>query len=237
MSITVAATPFIPVQASAADNNYPISDINVIVDTPADLYTLTRNVSKGNRGVEILDTEPEKLYAVYQQRHIYLDVFPEDLSYEILLTAVGSNEPDSAALSEEELQAYADSVKSMYDQYESEEFMGVTTYSHNGINYTVTLGRHMEEIFSAYTVDYQTIKNGIKYDYILQTNNIEPNDEILGKLLYIIDSANYTPVKASITESPFFTLIKEYVIGGGITIGILFLIIYLVNRSSKKNVY
>lgn len=224
----------IAITAYAAGAQYKISDINVILTVPDGLYSLTRNVSAGNRAVEILDAKPEELYALYQHKSIYLDAFPEDLSYEIILVASKTDEDDFVAMTEAELKEFENSLISEYETVENETLLSVSQYSGNGTDYIVTSSYYKDDYVSSYAIKYSTVKNSFNYSYILQTNDTELNDEHITAINSLIDSAEYTYVRSSITESPVFTTIMESLIGGGLSIAILAAILFLLTKSTKK---
>lgn len=224
----------ITIMAYAAGTQYKISDINVILTVPEGLYSLTRNVSEGNIAVEILDAKPEELYALYQHKGIYLNAFPEDLSYEIILVASKTDEDDFMAMTDDELKEFENSLIKEYETMENEALLSVSQYTGNGTDYIVTSSYYKDNYVSSYAIKYSTVKNNTNYSYILQTNDTELSDEHISILNSLIDSAEYTYVRSSVTESPIFTTIMEKLIGGGLTIVILSAILFLLTRSTKK---
>jgi hypothetical protein len=231
---TAILTLSIAITAFAAGTQYRISAINVILTVPDGLYSLTRNVSEGNKALEILDADPEELYAVYQQKGIYLDAFPQDLSYELVLVATEVDDDDFTTLSDEALADYESSLIEEYAAMENETLLSVSQYMGNETPYLVTSSYYKDDYVSSYAIKYYTVVDHTGYHYILQTNDTELTDEHLSMLNQLVDSAQYTEVSASVTESPFFTSIMETLIGGGISIGILVLILFLLIRGSQK---
>lgn len=234
--LTTFLTMSIFITAFAAGTTQKISAINVVLTVPEGLYSLTRNVSAGNKALEILDAEPEELLGIYQQKGIYLDIFPADLSYEIVLAAAAVEDEDFKILSEEEVMDYANSLAAQYESMEYETLLSVSQYTGNGTPYLVTSSFYEDSIVSSYAVKYYTVVNGIGYNYILQTNGTELTEEITAVITSILDSAEYREVKASLNESPFFMTILETLIGGGLTIGALVLVLWLLTKSTKKKI-
>lgn len=225
----------ISITAYAKDTTQKISAINVSVTVPDGLYYLTRNVSEGNRAVEILDASPEELYAVYQQKGIYLDIFPEDIAYEIVLCANKTTDSNTTKMTDEELTAYENNLKKEYENMEHEELLYVSQYSAASADYIVTSSYYSDDNVTTYATKYYTVKDGFAYNYILQTNGTETTDEQINVLNSIVGSAQYEKLHSSITESPVYSLVMEYIIGGGISVAALLAIAYLLNRSAKKN--
>lgn len=229
LTLSMALTAF------AAGMEYKISAINVIVTVPEGLYSLGRNVSEGNPALEILDAKPEELYAVYQQKGIYLDAFPKDLSYEIVLVATSVTDADFIKLTEPELQEYTSTLQNEYESMENETLLSVSQYTGGSTDYLVTSSHYEDDYVTSYAMKYYTTKNGIGYNYIIQTNGDEISEEHINMINQLIDSAQYTTVSASISESPFFTMMMEYLIGGGLSIIALAFVLFLLMKSSKKH--
>lgn len=218
------------------ETEHKISAINVVVTVPDGLYSLTRNVTEANPALEILDAKPEELYAVFQQKGIYLDIFPADLSYEIVLAAVNVTDENFRELSETELADYTDSLMKEYENMENETLLSVSQYTANNVPYLVTSSFYDDSYVSSYAIKYYTVVNGIGYNYILQTNAAELNSEHTAVITAILDSAEYRTVNSSVSESPFFMTILETLIGGGLTIGALVLVLWLLTKSTKKKI-
>ena len=105
------------------------------------------------------------------------------------------------------------------------------------IEYIHTYSHNKKSDISVYVSKYHTVMNGFSYDFIIQTNDIEinENDKMNQQFLEIIDSAQFTQVKSSITESSIFMEMYETFIGFGLTVLILGVIIFLMSGKSKKN--
>lgn len=221
----------------AAEKEYKISAINLIVNVTEDLNVLTRNVSEGNPALEILNAEPVELQNTYLQNHIYLDAFPDDLSYEILVTATRINTSGSRnfnELEESEFKDYFDRLTEEYNASENEELIHMDIYQNNTTKYVYTYTHNTLNNVSSYIARYYTVMDGYNYHYTLQTNDLEIDDTLSATLQSIVDSAQYTEVKSSITESGLFMEIYETFIGFGFTVVILGIVLFLLIRSSKK---
>lgn len=222
----------------AANKEYAISAINLIVSVPEELNVLTRNVSEGNAALEKLDASANEILTSYTNNNIYLNAFPDDLSYEIIITSTAINNSDAKSfkdIPEAELFEYiAKLIKSYNDAKESELLNDNYVYESDNAKYILTKLKTNTSTGDVYTVRYYTVTNGYNYYYTMQSNN----EEILNNSEYylsdIVDSANYTEVKSSLTESSLFMELFETFIGFGLTVLVLGLIIFALNKASKN---
>lgn len=240
--ITILLTSMIilttTVTALCATKEYKISAINLILNVSDELYAVTRNVSTGSPALDILKTDAIKLQNLYLQNDIYLDVFPEDLSYEILVTAVAANSQvaDYNIASDDYFTDYMEQIRNGYNS-EDDILIDISLYENATTKYIHTYSHNKKSDISVYVSKYHTVMNGFSYDFIIQTNDIEinENDKMNQQFLEIIDSAQFTQVKSSITESSIFMEMYETFIGFGLTVLILGVIIFLMSGKSKKN--
>ncbi len=219
------------------EKEYSISAIDLTVSVTEDLNVLTRNVSEGNPALEILDAEPIALQNSYLQNHIYLDAFPDDLSYEIIVTATDIHNDDAknfSDLNENDFAEYCEKLKSGYAEGGHEELLSMEIYQNDVTKYVYTYTHSTLNDVSSYIARYYTVMNGRNYNFTLQTNDLEITDELDSQLQSIVDSAQYAKVKSSITESGLFMELYETLIGFGLTVLILGTILFLLIRSSKK---
>ena len=226
---TVMATDTVPC------NTVAVSDLDVTIQVPSSLYYLTRNVSAGNEAFAVLKELDDSANAndmlnYYIANDVYVDIFPEDLQYEILVHS-SEDVKDFTQLEEADFVPYIERMRKEYeeagidcdcivlDQKNEQTFL--VTSTHSTLNNT-----------SVYVLRLYTVVNGYNYYYVLQSNGKEI-DATLEELLYdIANSAVYEHVEASITESSLFMELYETVIGFGLTILILDHRLHIVVRSA-----
>ncbi len=222
--------------AFAEDKEYKISAINLIVTVTEPLNVLTRGVSESNPALEILDTDAVTMQNSFVQNNIYLDVFPDDLSYEILVSATELENKDNAGfntLSDTELEEFMNRLGGDFASNENEELLFMELYENDVTKY-IHLSTHFTlDDTSVYTERYYTVMNGFNYYFTLQTDNIEIGSELSSILTSMVNSAQYTEVKSSLTESGLFNEVYEMFIGFVLTVLILGTILFMVTRKPK----
>ncbi|MCM1468415.1 MAG: hypothetical protein NC086_09720 [Alistipes sp.] len=225
----------------AEDKEYKLSAIDLIVSVDGDLNALTRGVSESNPALEILGTDAVSMQNIYIRNNIYLDVFPDDMRYEILITATeladkenaGFDTLEDAALLEymerlnEEFAAAPNSELLSMDLYEND----VTKYIHTS---TLTTQELSDRTVSVYAERYYTVMNGFNYYFTLQTNDPEMGGGLSSTLTAMVNSAQYTELKSSLGESGFFNEMYEMFMGFGLTVLILGTILFLITRKPKR---
>lgn len=235
--LTIVMIFSVTVTAFAEDKEYKISAINLIVTVTDHLNVLTRGVSESNPALEILGTDAVTIQNSFLQNNIYLDVFPDDLSYEILITATqleNKENPGFDALADTDLKEFMNRLSMEFDASDNEELLSMDIYENDVTKY-IHLSTHftMEET-SVYTERYYTIMNGFNYYFTLQTNDMEINSELSSTLTSIVNSAQYTEVKSSLSESGLFNEVFEMLVGFGLTVLILGTILFMISRKPKK---
>lgn len=237
--LTTMITLFTTVFVYAAENEYAISAIDLIVNVSDELNVLTRNVSEGHPALQILEgANAVDLRNSFIQNNIYLNAFPDDLKYEIIITATNVNNDSAKNFSElenNEFEAYCKQLTESFESSEHEELLDISIYENDTTKYVVTHTHNTNNNISVYAKRYYTVMNGFNYNYILQTDDIEITSELEENFLEIINSANYTKVDASITESGIFMEMYETFIGFGLTVLILGTILFLSTRPTKKH--
>ncbi|MCR5216376.1 MAG: hypothetical protein K6C69_05525 [Lachnospiraceae bacterium] len=236
---TVMATDTVPC------NTVAVSDLDVTIQVPSSLYYLTRNVSAGNEAFAVLKELDDSANAndmlnYYIANDVYVDIFPEDLQYEILVqgSKIHSSEEvkDFTQLEETDFAPYVERMRKEYEEAgidcdcivldRKNEQTFLVTSTHSTLNNT-----------SVYVLRLYTVVNGYNYYYVLQSNGKEIDATLEGLLYDIANSAVYEPVEASITESSLFMELYETVIGFGLTIlilgGILFTLIHAQKKAKK----
>lgn len=221
---------------STDTNEYAISSIDLKVMVPSDLNVLTRNVSSGNAALELLDADAVSLQNSYIQNHIYLNAFPDELNYEIVVSATAINTGNAVNFNElpiENFDEYTEHVKQEFEKSQTDELLDLKIYENSNGRYVLTLSHSNLNETSTYVARYYTVMNGHNYYYTLQTDGTEITEDILDKLTTIVDSAQYVEVKHSIKESALFMELWETFIGFGLTVLFLGVIIFLMIRSTK----
>ncbi|MDD6573270.1 MAG: hypothetical protein PUF12_12875 [Thermoflexaceae bacterium] len=221
----------------AEEKEYSISAINLILNVTDELNVLTRNVSEGNPALEILDADAIELQNSYLQNHVYLDAFPDNLQYEILVTATDVNNSQAknfSELSEADFMDYCDKLTEQFASSEKESLLEMKIYENDTTKYVYTYTHSTFDDVSVYAAKYYTVMNGYNYNYTLQSNDLPIDGTLSTQLKDIVDSAQYTEVKSSITESGLFMELYETFIGFGITVLVLGVLLFLLIRSTKK---
>lgn len=235
---TLALSLSLTVCAFANDKEFKISAINLIVDVTDELNVITRNVANGDEELDILQADAIELQNSFIQNNVYLNAFPDDLSYEIIIssTQIHSSEPtsDFATLAIEDFDDYISSVENEFLANGTDELLDIGIYTNDTSKYVKTISHSTTNDNSIYVLKYYTVMNGFNYNYIMQTNDLEINPELTDTLLSIVDSAQYTQVQSSITESGLFMEIYQTFIGFGLTVLILGAIMFFVLKSTKK---
>jgi len=230
MIFSVTSTAF------AEDKEYKISAINLIVTVTEPLNVLTRGVSESNPALDILDTDAVTMQNSFVQNNIYLDVFPDDLSYEILVSATELGNKDNAGfdtLTDTELEEFMNRLSGDFASNENEELLFMELYENDVTKY-IHLSTHFTlDDTSVYTERYYTVMNGFNYYFTLQTDNMEISSELSSILTSMVNSAQYTEVKSSLTESGLFNEVYEMFMGFGLTVLILGTILFMVTRKPK----
>lgn len=220
----------------AATKEYSFSALNTQVNIPSELSVFTRSVTSADPGLDLIDTTADKLHVMFEQYNIYLEAFPSDVSYEIVVS--GNDAPEDAknfneignSLLNEQLQDY----KAKCEAVDTDEINDVTTYKNNTTNYFQTDFKSVSNGVTVYVRKYYTIMQGKEISFTIQSNGKELTDEQISQLQEIVDGAQFKEIKESITESPIFTEITGYLIGILITVAVLGGLVYVVNKSNKK---
>jgi hypothetical protein len=220
----------------ADEEEYAISAINLIVNVTDELNVLTRNVSDGNAALDKLDATANELLTTYTNNDIYLDVFPDDISFEILVTSTQINNTqasDFKSMEDSEFTSYMDKLSESYAASDESELLNIDIYQNTNSKYIVTAARSNVDKTDVYTLRYYTVINGYNYNFTLQSNDLSAYEGAADYIKSIVDSAQYTEVEAALTESSIFMQMLETFIGFGATILILVIILLFISRASK----
>lgn len=231
----------INVSVLAEDKEYKISAIDLIISVQEDLNVLTRGVSESNPALEILGTNAVTMQNTFIQNNIYLDVFPDDLSYEILVTCIPLANKENEGFDTLEaaaLQEYMQQLSAEFDAAENTELLFMDLYENDTTKYihtgTHTVTQVSSRDVSVYTERYYTVMNGSNYYFTLQTNDIEIDSELSSILTDMVNGAQYTKVKSSLSESGLFNEIFEMFVGFGLTVFILGTVLFMISRKPKR---
>ncbi len=236
--LTTMITLSLPFIIYAAEQEYSISAIDLIVKVTDELNVLTRNVTESHPALEKLgeDATATSVRTTFIQNNIYLNAFPDDLAYEVVVTASeinGENVVNFKDMADSEFTDYMNNVKAQFDASEHEELLEIDIYENSTSKYIRSYAHSTLNEASVYVTRYYTVINGYNYYFTLQTNDLEVNDTLENTLKNIVDSANYTEVKASVTESALFMEFYEMFMGFGLTVLILGIILFMLIKTSK----
>lgn len=235
--LTLTMILSVTVPALAEDREYKISAINLIVSVTEHLNVLTRGVSESNPALEILDTDAVTMQNSFVQNNVYLDVFPDDLSYEILVTATELDNKNNAGfdtLPAAELEEFMNGLSGEFAASGNEELLSMDIYENDVTKYIHLSTHFTQDETSVYTERYYTIMNGFNYYFTLQTNDMEITGELSSILTAMVNSAQYTEVDSSLSESGLFNEVLEMLIGFGLTVLILGTILFMMTRKPKN---
>ena len=133
------------------------------------------------------------------QNNIYLDVFPDDLSYEILVTSVPLANKESTGfdtLEDAALQEYMEQLSGELSAAENTELLFMDLYENETTKYihtgTHTVTQVSSRDVSVYTERYYTVMKGFNYYFTLQTNDVEIDSGLSSILTAMVNRAQYT---------------------------------------------
>ena len=220
----------------AEARTYSFSDLDIEIQVPSELAIFTRNVTSADKSLELINTTSDELLVMFQEHVIYLEAFPTDVSYELVVSgkAVSQDVKDFNTLSETELNQGLQSYKDKCESVETDEIIDVTTYKNNSTTfYRVDLKTVSNDI-AVYVQKYYTVMQGKELNFTVQSKDTAITDVQANQLKAVVDSTIYKQVDSSIFESPIFTELSGYLFGLVITVGVLGGLIYLVTKSTKK---
>ncbi len=231
----------ITIPAFAEENEYKFSAINLIISVQEDFNVLTRSVSESNPALEILGTNAITMQNSFIQNNIYLNAFPDDLSYEILVTCVPLANKENAGfdtLEASALQEYMERLNAEFAAAENTELLFIDLYENDTTKYIHTVTHSVTEVsqreVSVYSERYYTVMNGFNYYFTLQTNDMEIDSALSAILTDMVNGAQYTTVKSSLSESGLFNEMFETFVGFGLTVLILGTVLFMITRKPKR---
>lgn len=238
----LAAITFLPVTSMASDTLYKFSDIDLKISVPEGLFCFTQNTTGNNAYLQKIGAEnANEVQNSMKASNIYLEAFSDDISYEIAVVGMkaGNSLPNLDELSESELNSYfeqyIETEQSKNDDTLIETMTGSAVDVINEHPYFRTEVKSVsEENNSIYSRKYYTVTRGYIYIYSLQSNGKEITSDMIDDVEYMINSAQYTPVKKSIFENGIFTETLSTILTAGIPIAILVVILLVITKVGKK---
>lgn len=209
---------------------YEFPDLNVAVEIPGSLHAATRSTTSSDPVFGLLDISSEELKMNFSIQNIYLEVFPEDISYEIILSGAPApaGAKDFDTLSESEIM---DTVT------EKNKDASYRIESINGTKYLVTHLNAPEtadfSTRSAYVLKYATVSRGRSVSFTLQSKK-EPSEDVSRIYQDMLRSVQYREIKASFLNNPGLMELASTFLGLCIVIGILGVILLCLQRLDKK---
>jgi hypothetical protein len=157
-----------PVQAQPAPmlstTNYRLKDLPILVRVPSYMYVISRERVSNEERLKSMGIDIAAVQGLFENSHIYLDIMPPDLSYEINITVV--NERDSKAFSQyadTDLQVIGQAVMAVLREFNNDGIKGSFREIHK-INNMAFLVIDTEKIQGETTLNsrhYYTIQNGM----------------------------------------------------------------------------
>jgi uncharacterized membrane protein len=222
--------------------SFKFADLNLSVSVEKGLICFTRNVTSNNAGLDLIGTsDVEELRSMMQINNIYLEIVPTDVSYEILIQGKDKTVSDKnySELSSEELkQSYNDYIAT-YNHIENnsvtEDIQTSELLKINDVDYIVTNVKSVANNDKiTYLKKYYTIHNGKVINFTLQTNGKEIDSNMSKILLDIVSSGEYKTIKKSVFDNGYLSELLSTLLRLIIPIAVLALIVFIVNRSTKK---
>lgn len=245
--LIILFTAILPCRAVLAAENmdttlYKLADLDLQVSVSNELICFTQNVTSNNAYLDLIGADDvEELRSMMKINHVYLEIIPEDVAYEILINgqAAGDAVPRINTLSEEELNSVFEQYVSGSDKIKNDSVTENVTdsyiYTHNNVHYFVTdVTSVANNNVTIYLRKYYTVMMDKVITFTLQSNGKPLTDEMSGQLLNIVQSAEYKTIHKSIFENVYFTEITTTLISLLFPIALLVVIAVLISRSKRK---
>ena len=220
----------------AAARTYSFSDLDIEIEVPSELAVFTRNVTSADKSLELIQTTSDELLVMFQEYGIYLEAFPTDVSYELVVSgkAVSEDIKDFNTLSDAELKQGLQTYREKCESVTTDEIIDIKTYKNNTTIFYQADFKTVTENVTVYVEKYYTVMQGKELNFTVQSKDVAVTDVQASQLKAIVDSTVYKQVNPSIFESPIFTELSGYLLGLFLTVGVLGGIILLVIKSSNK---
>ena len=164
---------------------YEIKDIHLKFEINDELNVITRDNVENNEFLKSISVVDSFIKAYLEDKSLYADLLPDDLSYDIMVYIEGENLPvkDLSATSEAIINKYIESnIKSNSDIYNVNVYKAKHTYIYYELH-------DKKEGYNLMV--YHTIANGRGYNFIIQKKddkNITEHEK--DNLKKIVDSAS-----------------------------------------------
>lgn len=223
----------------AATKTYSFSDLDIEIQIPTELAVFTRNVTSADKNLELIHASADQLRVKFQQYGIYLEAFPNDVTYELVVSGKTVSEELKAfnTLSETELSDGLQAYKEKCQSVETDELLGVSIYKNDTTSYYIAEVKSVSNDVTVYIKKYYTIMQGKEINFTIQSKLSPVSLEQSNQLQAVVDSAVYKPIDSSITDSPIFSELTGYFVGFLITVVILGAFIFVMSRSTRKKTY
>jgi len=220
----------------AAAKTYSFSDLDIEIQVPSELAVFTRNVTSADKNLDLINTTSDELLVMMEQYGIYLEAFPTNVSYELVVSgkAVSQDVKDFNTLSDSELNQGLQTYKEKCESVGTDEIIDVTTYKNNKTIFYVTNFKTVSNEVTVYAQKYYTVMQGKELNFTIQSKDTAVTDIQASQLKAVVDSTVYKQVNPTIFESPIFTELSGYLIGFLVTVVVLLGIILIVVKSTKK---
>lgn len=240
--VLISAIIFPSVTAMAADASYKFSAIDLKINVPEELICFTQTTTGNNAYLKDIGAQDaNEVQNAMKASNIYLEAFSKDISYEIAVVGMkaGSGLSNLDELSENELNdifsQYIDSENAKQEDDLTETMTDKAIDTINNHPYFRTeVTSVSDENESIYTRKYYTVTRGYIYIFSLQSKGKEITSDMVDNVEYMINSAQYTPVKKSIFENGVFTETLSTILTAAIPIAILVAIYLLITKVGKK---
>lgn len=233
----------------ASVKEYAFSELNVALKINDNLYTVTRATTSADPALSILDTSVEQLKIMLEANNIYLEAFPEDLSYEIVLSGGSADNAKSYNdMTDEEIIALAkekENIQASENASRNEE-NGISDSADNTRNadYSVKTVNNVKYLVSEissqksgdfyYIYRYSTVCSGTATSLTLQSGE-KPDDAAFANFNEALTSMEHKDIASSLSENPYFADLMGNLLRLVIAIGLLLLILFLFIRVDRKN--
>jgi len=220
----------------ASSRTFSFSDLDIAIDVPSELAVFTRNVTSADKSLDLINTTSDELLVMFQEHGIYLEAFPTDVSYEIVVSGkvVSQDVKDFDTLSESQLNEGLQTYKEQCEAVQTDEITSVTTYKNNSTTFYQANFKTVSNDVTVYVQKYYTVMQGKELNFTVQSKDTAVTDSQASQLKALVDSTVYKQVNPSIFESPIFTELTGYLFGLLITLGVLGGIILVVIKSTSK---
>lgn len=229
MALLLAST----ISCIAATNTYSTSDLDIIVEVPTDLKVITRAVTSADPNLSLLNADAEELKILFSKYNIYMEMFPEDISYEIVISGNTTEDKGFLELNNSEFNEGLNSYKENIESSQESTVTEYKSYSNDKARFYMISSINKSPETTTYVDIYYTVMRGKAITFTMQSTK-ELSAQAKDMLKTVIDNTTFTEVKASLSESSTFNEIIGTVYALLIPIVILAAIIGIVEYANVK---